>query len=95
MTYLIAITGSGETADGRYKLVPVEPTEEMKDAVASCMSGWYEDEYEAMLSAASINVAGMAVKVPEHQELTATDWPFKRPYICGWNACLDALGIKP
>ena len=102
MTYLIAVTESGETADGRYKLVPVQPTQEMLDAHGMCDvpigKQWLDvtgkRDYQNMLSAATIDVAGMAMKVPKHQELTATDWPFKRRYICGWSAWLAALGVR-
>jgi len=88
MTYLIAITESGETADGRYKLVPVTPPLELGVRGAALVNS-----YDFMLSAASIDVAGMAVKVPERRALRATDG-IDACNAC-WNDAIDALGIKP
>lgn len=45
----------------------------------------------AMLSAARPDIAALAVKVPERKPEFGDG--YAEP--TGWNACLDALGIKP
>lgn len=99
-TYLVPVTdGIATDADGRqYRLVPVKPQWKML-----CAGTEYDtnDEhadlgadvaniYRTMLSAATVDLAGMAVKVPERAPYPYAEYSYEH----GWDCCLDALGVK-
>ena len=102
--YLLRANSQGEILDASGqvvgRVVPVEPSMEMLRSALDCQDYDPEDPpesemycyYRAMLSAATLDLSAAAVKVPERKHY---------PDINGnngwaqWNACLDALGVKP
>ena len=50
--------------------------------------------YRAMLSAATIDLSAVAVRVPERKLLGEAKYGERYARSFGWNTCLDALGVK-
>lgn len=52
------------------------------------------DDYTAMLSAATLDLSAVAVKVPRSIQCGEFEHARLVDRAEGWNACLDALGVK-
>ncbi len=89
MTHLYRGTPSGEILDA-FPHPPSDPRQ------------WDYDEYfrskgytkEPLYRAATVDVAGMAVKVPERAAIEPRDTDYQEGYCDGVNNTLDALGVK-
>lgn len=101
----IAEDGTFERDGVRYRVVPEEPSVPMCDAMVRTIGRNFDrtsppDRGNAVyhsfmnaLAASTLDMSKVGVRVPERFEYApVTD--IKAAFRSGWNACLDALGIK-
>ena len=98
--YLLRVNSSGEVLDGEGKPTGnvVVPSVATKGMLSACTSAFTAKElYAVMLSAARPDIAALAVRVPHRRPDDTFSPDAIAPTCCdyAWNACLDALGIKP
>lgn len=104
-THLFRGNERGEILDASGKvvgrIVPVEPTEAMVTAARETFGPHTEDtesDYLRImrngLSAAPTDWSSVAVRVPERIKSPPTDARMLTAFRDGWNAALDAIGVK-
>lgn len=109
MTHLLRANEKGDIldADGKVvgRVVPVEPTEAQVISGTNAVIGGFESDkpspliayctYLEMLSAAAIDLAGVAVKIPSTYGWQSKGMEYDLGYKDGFTAAIDALGVKP